>query len=179
MRTSQDWNEVLRSRRLIAGQTARTCLLSYVPQTLQTVCGSFGRRQARFSQMTSVGADVFQCDRRDRVLLRDIRRFGTATDLLLLGTATEPLGESGPARVGRGVRVVGGQVVEALAAAGAQPAAVVPAQRRQRQVEHQRVADERLQIEHVADEVADLVLLGGLLGGRVRPDLSHIDPRPL
>jgi hypothetical protein len=56
-----------------------TCLLSYVPQTLQTVCGSFGRRQARFSQRTSVGADVFHCDRRDRVLLRDIRRFGTAT----------------------------------------------------------------------------------------------------
>src|SRR4029450_4017898 len=50
-----------------AGQTATTCLLSYVPQTLQTVCGSFGRRQARFSQMTSVGADVFHCDRRERV----------------------------------------------------------------------------------------------------------------
>jgi hypothetical protein len=53
--------------------------LSYVPQFEQTVCGSFGRRQARFSQVTSVGAEVFHCDRRDRVLLRDIRRFGTAT----------------------------------------------------------------------------------------------------
>jgi hypothetical protein len=43
------------------------------------VCGSFGLRQAGFSQVTSVGAVVFHRDRRDRVLLRDIRRLGTAT----------------------------------------------------------------------------------------------------
>jgi hypothetical protein len=36
-------------------------------------------RQAGFSQVTNVGGEVFHCDRRDRVLLRDIRRFGTAT----------------------------------------------------------------------------------------------------
>src|SRR5829696_10532170 len=108
-----------------------TCLLSYVPQALQAVCGSFGWRHARFSQVTNVGAEVFHCDRRDRVLLRDIRRFGTATDLLLLGTAAEPLGESGPARVGAGVGVVLGQAVERDAAAGAQAAAVLPAQRAQ------------------------------------------------
>src|SRR5215207_10060718 len=116
-----------------------TCLLSYVPQALQTVCGSFGWRHARFSQVTSVGAEVFHCDRRDRVLLRDIRRFGTATGLLLLGTSAEPLGESGPARVGGGVGVVVGQVVQGDAAAGAEPGAVVPAQRAERQLQHDRV----------------------------------------
>jgi hypothetical protein len=50
------------------------------------VCGSFGCPQARFGQVTSVGAVVFQCARRERVLLRDILRFGTATaELLDLG----------------------------------------------------------------------------------------------
>ena len=53
--------------------------MSYVPQWAHAVCGSFGLRQARFSQRTSVGAEVFHRARRDRVLLRDIRRFGTAT----------------------------------------------------------------------------------------------------
>jgi hypothetical protein len=35
--------------------------------------------QAGFAQVTSVGAVVFHADRRCRVLLRDIFRFGTAT----------------------------------------------------------------------------------------------------
>jgi len=34
-------------------------------------------------QLTRAGADVFHCDRRDLVLLRDIRRLGTATLTLL------------------------------------------------------------------------------------------------
>jgi hypothetical protein len=35
--------------------------------------------QAGFAQVTSVGATAFQAERRCRVLLRDIFRFGTAT----------------------------------------------------------------------------------------------------
>ena len=60
-------------------QTASTCLPSYCPQFEQAVCGSLGWPQARFGQVTSVGALVFQCDRRERVLLREVLRLGTAT----------------------------------------------------------------------------------------------------
>jgi hypothetical protein len=35
--------------------------------------------QAGLAQVTSDGAEVFHCERRARVLLRDIFRFGTAT----------------------------------------------------------------------------------------------------
>jgi hypothetical protein len=56
-------------------------LPSYCPQLAQAVCGSFFSPQARFEQVTSVGALVFHCARRERVLLRDIFRFGTATVL--------------------------------------------------------------------------------------------------
>jgi len=45
------------------------------------VWGSFISPQARFGQATSVGAVVFHCERRARVLLRDIFRFGTATSV--------------------------------------------------------------------------------------------------
>jgi hypothetical protein len=43
------------------------------------VCGRCFCRQAGLAQVTRVGADVFHWDRRCRVLLRDNRRFGTAT----------------------------------------------------------------------------------------------------
>jgi len=49
----------------------------YVPQLGHAVCGSLGSRHR--SQRTSVGAMAFHCARRDRVLLRDILRLGTAT----------------------------------------------------------------------------------------------------
>jgi len=48
-----------------------------MPHSAQTVWGSFGARQR--SHATNVGAVAFHCERRDRVLLRDIFRFGTAT----------------------------------------------------------------------------------------------------
>src|SRR5215469_17126772 len=59
----------------------RTCRRLYVPQVGQAACGSFGLRQ--FGQLTSVGAAVFHWARRERVLLRDIFRLGTATSALL------------------------------------------------------------------------------------------------
>jgi len=43
------------------------------------MCGSFCALQARFEQVTRVGADAFHWDRRERVFERDIFRFGTAT----------------------------------------------------------------------------------------------------
>jgi hypothetical protein len=54
-------------------------LPSYWPQFEQAVCGRTIAPQARLGQRTRVGAEVFHCARRDRVLLRDIFRFGTAT----------------------------------------------------------------------------------------------------
>jgi hypothetical protein len=48
-----------------------------VPQTVQTLCGSFGERHC--GQATVATAVAFHCDRRERVLLRDILRLGTAT----------------------------------------------------------------------------------------------------
>jgi hypothetical protein len=54
-------------------------LPSYWPQLEHAVCGNFISPQARLGQVTSVGAVVFHCERRARVLLRDIFRFGTAT----------------------------------------------------------------------------------------------------
>jgi len=60
-------------------QDARTCAPSYCPQAGQARCGGFGSRQARLPHGSSVGAVVFHWERRERVLLRDFLRFGTAT----------------------------------------------------------------------------------------------------
>ena len=51
----------------------------YVPQTLQTACGSFGDRHC--GHATVATGVAFHCARRDLVLLRDILRLGTATVL--------------------------------------------------------------------------------------------------
>src|SRR5690242_10731504 len=53
----------------------------YVPHVGQATCGSL--RSWHCGQSTSVGAAAFQFERRDRVLLRDILRLGTATSALL------------------------------------------------------------------------------------------------
>jgi len=58
-----------------------TWRLLYVPHVGHAVCGSFGSRHC--GQVTSCGAVVFHCDRRDLVLLRDILRLGTAISALL------------------------------------------------------------------------------------------------
>lgn len=51
----------------------------YVPQTEHAACGSFGDRHCWHATVAT--AVAFHCARRDRVLLRDIFRFGTATAL--------------------------------------------------------------------------------------------------
>jgi hypothetical protein len=53
----------------------------YVPHVGHAVCGSLGSRHC--GQVTRAGAVAFHWDRRDRVLLRDIRRLGTAISGLL------------------------------------------------------------------------------------------------
>jgi len=129
-----------------------TCRSRYVPQVGQAACGSFGLRHC--GQLSSVGADVFHCERRECVLLRDILRLGTATSALLsifrgsfcscirllLGGAGRmtllllvrniKLAERGPP----GVHVLAMSVVRARlgevgTALRAQPRAVFPAQR--------------------------------------------------
>jgi hypothetical protein len=106
--------------------------------------------QAGLAQEARLGATAFHCDRRWRVLLRDIFRFGTATviscllragRLVRLGPGWSVLGgalvlrqagEPGPARVDRCfVRVVG-IVCQSCTALGAQPGTVVPAHRGER-----------------------------------------------
>lgn len=47
------------------------------------MCERCCSRQAGLAQVTVGTTDVFHCERRERVLLRDIFRFGTATCLLL------------------------------------------------------------------------------------------------
>ena len=103
--------------------------------------------------MTRVGATAFHCERRCRVLLRDIFRFGTATVSLLRRWAW-PLGQVDvlvpaghsvfllvglgqrtqrrPPRVDRRVVPVVGIVREPRSAVGAQPGTVVLAQRLER-----------------------------------------------
>ncbi len=85
------------------------------------VCGNFCSPQARFGQVTSVGALVFHCARRERVLLREVFLFGTATVLLL--TVRAGFGGEGaqcrPARIDCIVCVSCAKLVEALPAFGA------------------------------------------------------------
>jgi len=54
-----------------------TWRLLYVPHVGHATCGSFGSRQR--SHVTTVGRLAFQFARRDRVLEREVFRFGTAT----------------------------------------------------------------------------------------------------
>ena len=51
----------------------------YWPQVMQARWGRCLAPQDAFAQVTRVGATAFHCERRWRVLLRDIFRFGTAT----------------------------------------------------------------------------------------------------
>ena len=51
----------------------------YCPQLAHAVCCRWGSRQAGLAHTTVGTTVVFHCARRERVLLRDIFRFGTAT----------------------------------------------------------------------------------------------------
>jgi len=108
-----------------------TCRRRYVPQVGQAACGSFGLRHC--GQLTSVGADVFHWARRERVLLRDILRFGTATSALLsIFTLVRniKLAKRGPPGVHVfAMSVVRARLGEVDTALHTQPGTVFPAQR--------------------------------------------------
>jgi hypothetical protein len=59
----------------------RSARAPYCPHSGQARCGRCLPEHAGLAQVTSEGATAFHCDRLDRVLLRDILRFGTATYL--------------------------------------------------------------------------------------------------
>jgi hypothetical protein len=119
------------------------------------VCGSFGARQ--FGQLTSADAVAFHCERLDRVLLRDILRLGTATSALLsvVRVGHFVIQFQSPEGIPPGINLfmdVGrARVRQSYPALRAQSRAVRPAQRRQRERQHHRVAECRLQVELVAD----------------------------
>src|ERR1700712_2058780 len=92
---------------------------------------------------------AFHWLRREWVLDREVRRFGTATSGLLFWTGLDRLrlhansGQGRPPWVDRIVRMILGKLGEPLTAVRAEPGAVVAAQRAHGQFEHQRVAQHR------------------------------------
>jgi len=65
-------------------QTSTTWRPLYVPHTVHTAWGNFGERHC--GHATVATGVAFHCARRDRVLLRETLRLGTATVLLSLVT---------------------------------------------------------------------------------------------
>lgn len=102
---------------------------SYRPQYGHSMCGGFGRRQARLEHSARVGAAVFHWARRERVFDRDILRLGTATLLVLLFGSAQPLLQCSPARVYCLMPVICTEFRPLTAAFGAQAQAIFPAQR--------------------------------------------------
>jgi hypothetical protein len=152
----------------LAGRTARQCRAApqagvitwrrlYVPQVGHAVCGSFGSRHC--GHCTSTGAVAFHFARRERVLLRDILRLGTATSVLLTclrhgqtvrSFLSRDLPQSCPPGVqGRAVVVSGARLGKPRATLSAQPGAVFLASRRERQRENQGISEGWLKIKQV------------------------------
>ena len=99
----------------------------------QARCGRCLAPHAGLAQVTRVGAVVFQAERRWRVLLRDIFRFGTAIVFslsVLLGLLE--VGQGRPPRVGRRVVCVVGVIGQSCPTVGAQAGTVFLAQRLER-----------------------------------------------
>jgi hypothetical protein len=129
----------------------------YVPQVGHAVCGSLGSRHC--GHRTSTGAVAFHFARRERVLLRDILRLGTATSVLLTylrhgrtvrSFLRRDLPQSCPPGVqGRAVVMSGARLGKPHATLGAQPGAVFLASRRERQRENQGISEDWLKIEQV------------------------------
>ena len=105
-----------------------------------------------------VGA-AFQFARRERVLDRDIFRFGTATSVpLLLRVVLQQSAEGRPSGVDHFMMVVRvlGEVQTAL---GAQPRAVVPTHGLERQGGNHRVPQHGLEVDEVVHQLVHVVLV--------------------
>jgi hypothetical protein len=121
-----------------------------------------GVSDLHWGQVVVATGAAFQLARRERVLERDIFRFGTATSGPLLCRSGLVLGqgrEGRPSGVDQVVLVV--RVLrERLAALGAQPGAVGPAHRLERQCRNHRVPEQRFEVDQT---VLDSRLLGCVL----------------
>lgn len=130
-------------KKLVQAQDSRTWRRSlrapYWPQAGQAVCGRCLARQAGFAHVANVGTAYLNCERRCRVLLRDIFRFGTATSsprtqssgLQSVGLG-RPVGQPSPTGVNRVLVLMVRFRVEVGAADEAQPRAIGPTERRER-----------------------------------------------
>lgn len=136
------------------------------------------------AQVTRVGVAAFHCERRLRVLDREVFRFGTGTVvpyLLSLMWFYEAR-KCGPARIGRVVQV-SGIIVEPDAAFGAQARTILATQRGHRKGQHHGIAKRWLKIDEiVVDQRQRIVILTGLLDhrapgirGGVDEELGEID----
>ena len=142
-------------------------------------CGS---RQAGFTQVTVGTTEVFHCARRERVLLRDILRFGTATifssDLLptgwpsptrgcadqrlpflvsVLATKIKPR-QLFPSRINLRFMPVVRVVVQAATAFLAQAEAVGITQGCERQLQHHSVTQSLLKVDGVINDDAFVLI---------------------
>ena len=123
------------------------------------MCGSFSA--LHWGQVVVPTAVAFQFARRERVLERDIFRFGTATSgpSLCLGGGLGESRERRPSGVDH-VMVVVRVLGERQAALRAQTQAVGPAHRLERQRRHHRVPEHRLEVDQtVLDQALLLCVL--------------------
>lgn len=119
-------------------------------------------------QVAKDGKAAFHCERRARVLLRDIFLFGTATVLLLLlldgvrrrrPTRFDQVSQSGPPRVDRGLGMAAVEIRQSGTTLDAQARTVVLAQRRERQRQNDRVAQRRSDVDEVTDKSAHFFVI--------------------
>ena len=108
------------------------------------------------------------------------RTSGGLRRLLAVRFGGQHRGQLRPARVDHVVLMIGGSAsASAHAALAAQPGAVLSAHRRERQHQADGVDDRLFEVDGVVDDVADLVVFGGGLGGAVRigEQLGEVDRR--
>src|SRR6476661_3308695 len=106
-----------------------------------------------WGQVVSVVGVAFQFARRERVLERDIYRFGTATSVpLLLRVVPQQSAEGRPPRVDHFMMVV--RVLrEVHPTLGTQPRAVGPAHRFERQGRDDGVPEHGLEVDEITDQL--------------------------
>ena len=165
-----------------ADQDSRTCRRPlrgpYWPHDGQAVCGRCFSRQAGLVQTTRAGTVAFHCERRCRVLLRDIRLLGTATvsslflssrpqrrlvPSVLLGSVVPVDLQAGELRPPSGRRsslcvVLGMHRSGSRRRSAHRPAQSGRTHRLERQLEHHLVTEDRLEVDQLALQPRRLVL---------------------